>query len=960
MAPSSDHSPPPLQNNSAMWANPPPTLDNLVPVKYAVEVETLVDDEATSSSSSSSYSVLFQPPPKGLATPPQLHRSPSEATPLLLGNYHAIDASQPSSLSFQSIWNKVKSTATALNPIQSSNPGYTSLNGGRRVVGADTEEGGIQAPFDAGLWIRDKFSVAKRQILQGGQRLNESWDAGMNYINERYTPEQKQYAGLLAAIVLGLYVLSIIFIYNPPHSRPPVVVPPPDTNPPPPPVDPFPPPRPPVLEPAPLCKSKECVVASANILLAIDESVDPCDDFYQFSCGNWIKSHPIGSASTKETVMTSMGASNNAILKSLLTQESVPPPNDPTSLTVFNKMKTIFESCVSHPSDDSSTSQLSTHLIKAFVPKLPVIISTFPVGEPLLRAANLVELIVSAQEVGLSTFFTIGVQPNPMDPASRIATILPWETATLGLGSRGFYENDTMLSVYEDVIGKTLAAVFKGESAAGLLAAKDWTKVAREVVWFEKELAKIMPSMEELFENGESVSTLADLQSAAPFISWTYYLRLSLATNNLHGTTTLSIPSMKYMTDLSNLILKIRNTDAIDGYFLWSAVWKWGSKYAGKDVKSMFGDLKLLLTGVKDDGGQQDDWVDSVCLGAVTDAMGDAVARWFIEEAFGDDSVKAVNTMMQGIKTSFQVALPKYKWIDMQTNAEAQKKLAAVLVTSGYDPASLLDSQKLAYRYLPINPKRDTFLKNLLAAKTVSVKYKLGRIDEPVDRREAGGGYPVTSVNAAYNAGSNSIMMNAGILQAPCFSLKQPAYLNYGACGSVMGHELTHGFDTDGRKYDASGKSRDWWTPETSEQFNERAECFVEQYSKYTVKGPNGVALKIDGKLTLGENLADNGGLLRALEAWRVDRAEKGGGVRNSALPGLEEYSEEQLFFMGYGQLWCSNMRPESLRAQILTNEHSPPEWRVNGVLANSLDFSKAFKCPVGSRLNPIDKCKLW
>ncbi|KAJ3024848.1 UNVERIFIED_CONTAM: Endothelin-converting enzyme 2 [Siphonaria sp. JEL0065] len=936
--PSTDHHPP--ENH---WAAPPPTLNAQPPVnlKYAVEVETLVEDEASSSSSSSSYSALFSPPPKGLVSPPHLHR---ETTPLLVGNYQAIDA-QPSII--HSFLTHLKATVCALNPLQSANTRSSDLdnaNSTSRNMNSD------QQRFDASSWILDKWTIVKRQTIQGGQRINETWDAGMNYINERYTPDQKQYAGLLAAIVIGLYVISIVFIYNPPRSRPPVVVPPPDTDlPPPPPTDPFPPPRPPVLEPAPLCTSKDCVVASANILLSIDEYVDPCEDFYQYSCGNWIKNHPIRSTSSKETSITVMNTKNNAVLKSLLVQSKPPPPNDPTSITVFNKMKILYSSCKSHQSDSSSVSQLALHLTKAFIPKTPIIISTFPIGEPLLRATNLVELLASAQEVGLSTLFTIGVQPSPLNPSTRIPTILPWETATLGLGARSLYENETVLEVYESSIASALGVVLGNR--------KDWKKVAKEVVWFEKEIAKIMPPAEELFDNEESVTTLSQLQSAAPFISWTHYFRLSLATNALHSETKVSIPSLKYFSDLSTLVLKVRNTEAIDGYFLWSAVWKWGQQYGGKDVKRALGSLKLLLTGVRGDEIVGGDVWDEVCLGAVTEAMGDAVARWFIEEAFGDDSVKAADSMMESIKTSFQVALPAYKWLDMQTNAEAQKKLAAVLVTSGFDP-SILDSMKLAYRYLPINPKPDSFLTNLLSAKSASTKYKLGRIDEPIDRREAD--YPVTSVNAAYNAGSNSIMMNAGIMQPPCFSRTQPSYLNYGACGSVMGHELTHGFDDSGRKYDASGKSRDWWTPTTAEQFNERAQCFVDQYSNYTVKGPDGKVFHVDGKLTLGENIADNGGLLRALEAWSSDRAAKGGGLRNGALPGLDEFSEEQLFFLGYGQLWCSNMRPESLRTQVLTNEHAPPEWRVNGVVSNSLDFAKAFKCPVGSKMNPIEKCKLW
>ncbi|KAJ3328613.1 hypothetical protein HDU76_009646 [Blyttiomyces sp. JEL0837] len=175
-----------------------------------------------------------------------------------------------------------------------------------------------------------------------------------------------------------------------------------------------------------------------------------------------------------------------------------------------------------------------------------------------------------------------------------------------------------------------------------------------------------------------------------------------------------------------------------------------------------------------------------------------------------------------------------------------------------------------------------------------------------------------------------------------------------------MGHELTHGFDSSGRAYDAEGLYRDWWSKKTSDAFNSKAQCFIEQYGNYSVAFPDGEVLYVNGVATLGENIADNGGLARAFDAWKVERNAVGGGRKNPILPGFDNFTEEQMFFLSFANLWCSATRPEQMRNRILGNEHSPPEFRVKGTVSNSPEFAKAFNCRVGSNMNPAKKCKIW
>ncbi|ORY44682.1 zincin [Rhizoclosmatium globosum] len=846
------------QHRNEWSAEPPPTLQDLVPaVKYAVEVEVEVEEDEASSSSS--YSPVFQVSHRRRRpdTPPsrRLGRSAlDENSPLLLGNYPSL-VDEPTV--FKRSWNSLKTSASSLLQNWNLNQQYQSLNT-NRSTDQSTGSTGPSTAQTVSTWCKDTWVVVTRQVAAGGRRLNEGWDQTVDYVNERYSPAEKQNLGIFFAIVIALYLLGIMIIYSPSHPSPPVVIPPDTDLPPPPPTDPDFPVPPPVLEPSPLCTTKECVLESASILNALDTSVDPCEDFYTFSCGGWINSHPIPASASKESVMTVMNAKNNNILKSLLTQSTNPPPSDPTSVKTFAKLKTLYQSCISTPSSSQTlTDQLTSHIKTFMLPKTPIIVNTFPVGKPMLRSQNLAELIVAAQEMGLSSLFTIGVVANPQNPSAKTTTILPWETATLGLGRKDLYKNETLLRVYERAVSKGLERVL-----GGVAKGRDWGKMAKQVVWFEGELAKIIPSAQDLFGDDDTLTKLTTLQTSSSFLSWSYYYRLSTGQKPPRDVV---VPSLAYFQNLSSLITDLRATEAIDGYFFWQAIWKW-SKYAGRELRQDLSELKYAH--------------EAGCLSAVVDGMSDAAGRWFVEHSFNKETGKEVEAVVQSILSSFSIALPKYTWLDMPTISEAQKKLAAMIVTAGYNP-KLLDAERLAYRYAPLNPRPDEWLSNLIAAKQTSAKWKLGRLDEPVDPREME--YPITSVNGAYTA-----------------------------------------------------------------------ECFVAQYSNYT-----SADVPLNGKLTLDENMADNAGLLRAYEAWSVDRGGKGGGLRNQELAGLnQDFSEQQLFFIGYAQMECSNIRDEALRKEVFTNPHAPAEWRVKGVMRNSVEFAKAFQCPVGSKMNPMKKCK--
>jgi endothelin-converting enzyme len=245
----------------------------------------------------------------------------------------------------------------------------------------------------------------------------------------------------------------------------------------------------------------------------------------------------------------------------------------------------------------------------------------------------------------------------------------------------------------------------------------------------------------------------------------------------------------------------------------------------------------------------------------------------------------------------------------------------------------------------------DNFFDNFIYGIDWTTRKSWAKLLKSTDRDE----WTMTSatVNAYNNPPLNEIVFPAGIMQIPNFSGDLPDYVSYGAFGATVGHEMTHGFDDNGSKYDASGRYRAWWDNSTTSQFDKQAECFVKQYGQYTVEGLEGEKVPVNGKLTLGENIADAGGINNAYRAWK--KRETNSGAPNQGLPGLEKFTNDQLFYISYGNSWCEKIRKEALLKQVLSDAHSPADKRILGPLENAADFKRVFNCPVKEA-----KCALW
>ena len=376
--------------------------------------------------------------------------------------------------------------------------------------------------------------------------------------------------------------------------------------------------------------------------------------------------------------------------------------------------------------------------------------------------------------------------------------------------------------------------------------------------------------------------------------------------------------------------------DTIKAYMRWHAANEFSPVLSDAFVKARFEFYGQKLSGQKEIAPR---W--KRCVDATQGALGEAVGKVYVAAKFPGDSKKVALEMIGDIENAFAAGLPKLAWMDDETRAHAIEKKAAVSNQIGY-PDKWRD-----YSSMKIGP--DSYFANSLAATAFEFKRNFDKVGKPVDRAEWP--WPSQTVNASYNPLQNRINFPAGILQPPFFNHSFPAALNYGAIGAVIGHELTHGFDDEGRKFDPQGNMREWWSKGASEKFDKVAQCIDDQYSKFTI--PSGE--HVNGKLTMGENIADNGGLKEswtAFKDWQKRHGNDGGTV-----PGL---TADQLFFIAHAQVWCSLTTPEVARLRITTDPHSPGFARVYGPITNHPAFGDAFQCKPGTPMNPVDKCSVW
>ena len=644
---------------------------------------------------------------------------------------------------------------------------------------------------------------------------------------------------------------------------------------------------------------------------AIDRSVDPCVDFYQYSCGSWLKQNPVPPDRTVYGRASELVDRNRLILRDVLEKASVADANRSAN---EQKIGDYYASCMDEDAaEKKGISPLEPELAR--------------VGA-IQTKNDLAPVLAHMSLVGTNALFGFGVQQDSKDSTQQIAVT---GQGGLGLPDRDFYFRDDATTVgirkqYVEHIQNML--VLFGEQPP------DAAKHAQVTMRIETALAKGALDNVSLRDPNKVYHRMnvEELQGLSPTFEWKRFLE----DVGLPRVASLNVSEPEFVRQLQT-ILKTNSVGDLKTYLRWRVLNTTTLFLPKKIDQEAFHFNSQVLAGQKQPLPR---W--KRCIIATDGDLGEALGQVYVERAFGPESKRRTLQLVASIEDALQRDINDLPWMTEATKKQALIKLHKVANKIGY-PDKWRD-------YSSLQIIRGDGMGNSLRSSEFESRRQFGKIGQPVDSGEWL--YSPPTVNAYYYPPQNNINFMAGILQPPFYDSQLDDAVNFGAIGSVIGHELTHGFDDEGRQFDADGNLRDWWAPEDEKAFQTRTDCEVQEYSKFTV--PTGE--HVDGKLTLGENTADNGGVRIAFMALMQALAEKPAEAKTS----IDGFTPEQRFFLGFGQIWCSNYTPEVLRLQVQTDPHSPGEFRVNGSISNFDEFRKAFGCKTGQPMVRDNACRVW
>ena len=646
--------------------------------------------------------------------------------------------------------------------------------------------------------------------------------------------------------------------------------------------------------------------APALDVTAMDRTIDPCVDFFAYSCGGWLKKNPIPPDQSTWDTYSKMQDENLVQLRGILEAAAVP---DPKRNAVDQKIGDYYATCTDEKAIDA----------KGADPLKPSL-------EQIAKINSKAELAdAAAAMIDDNVLFRF---ESTQDPHAADQVIANADQGGLGLPDRDYYLKDDPKSV--DLRKQYLAHVQK---MFELLGDKPETAAAsaQTVMRIETELAKgSMTRVERRDPKAlDHKMTSAEFEKIAPAFQWQVYF----AKVGMPSLASLNVSSPGFFKTMSETLEKESLADW-KTYLRWHLVHSNASHLSAPFLNENFAFYGKTLRGQE---VLQARW--KRCTEAVDGYLGEALGQAYVEKYFSPEAKQRAQKIVKEIEAAMEQDINNLPWMSAATKQQALAKLHGMANKIGY-PDKWRDYSKLEII-------RGDELGNVERARKFEFDRQLAKIGKPVDRGEWDMTPP--TVNAYYDPQMNDINFPAGVLQPPAFDPKSDAAPNYGDTGGTVGHELTHGFDDEGRQFDAQGNLRDWWTPEDGKEFEKRASCISDQYSSYTIIDD----IKINGKLTLGEDVADLGGLLLAYMAWKAD-------TTGQTLDPIDGLTPDQRFFVGYGQSWCGQSRDETKRLRATVDPHSPEKYRTNGVVSNMPQFQEAFHCKAGSPMVNQNQCRVW
>jgi putative endopeptidase len=639
---------------------------------------------------------------------------------------------------------------------------------------------------------------------------------------------------------------------------------------------------------------------------SMDRSVDPCVDFFKYSCGGWIKSNPIPPDQSSWDTYSKMQDENRGRLRGILEAAAAP---DPKRDAATQKIGDYYSSCT----DEKAIDARGAEPLKPELERIAKIESKAEIAD------------VAAAMVHDNALFRFDSTQDFRDANQVIAEA---DQGGLGLPDRDYYVKDDPKSV-----DLRKAYVAHMQKMFELLGDQPDTAAAeaQTVMRIETALAKGSMTRVERREpkNLDHKMTSGELEKLTPDFQWqVYFTKVGLPV-----LASLNVASPGFFKAMNEELEKENLAD-------WKTYLRWHLVHADAPfLSAAFLNENFAFYGKTLRGQQelQPRW--KRCTEYVDDDLGEALGQVYVEKYFSPEAKQEALKMVKEIEAAMEQDINSLPWMSPATKQQALIKLHGMANKIGY-PDKWRDYSKLEII-------RGDELGNVERARRFEFNRQLAKIGKPLDRGEWDMTPP--TVNAYYNPQMNDINFPAGVLQPPAFDPTSDAAPNYGDTGGTIGHELTHGFDDEGRQFDAQGNLRDWWTADDGKEFVKRASCISDQYSKYTIIDD----IKINGKLTLGEDTADLGGLLLAYMAWKED-------TKGEKLQPLDDLTPDQRFFVGYGQSWCGETRDETKRLRATVDPHSPEKYRTNGVVSNMPEFQEAFHCKAGSPMVNQNRCRVW
>ena len=641
----------------------------------------------------------------------------------------------------------------------------------------------------------------------------------------------------------------------------------------------------------------------------MDRSTEACDDFFQYANGTWLKNTQIPASESRWGSFNMLADSNNALLKEVLEVSAATKGKPGSDAQMIGD---LYTTCM----DEAAIEKAGIEPIKPFLAEI----------DKVKTQADVIKTIAYLHDLGVPAAFGFGAAP---DLKNSNVVILNAVQGGTSLPNKDYYTKTDDKSVETRAkFVEYVTNIFKVIGESPDVAAAH----AGTVMDMQMRLAKVQFSPVELRNPNNSYNkvTMAAAQETTPGLSWTAYM----AARGVTPEKEMNLANPNFFKELDSMLSGV-SPDDWKTYFRFMTVNSSAAALPKAYADARFDFFNRYLSGQKE---KQPRW--KTCVQAVDNHLGEALGMEYAKRAFTPAAKARMNVLIDNLMASLKDRIDNLKWMSPETKRQALVKLASFKRKIGY-PDVLR-----GYKGLTID--RSSYAGNILRSARFQSKRNFEDLGKPRDKARMGMTPP--TVNASYSPQNNDITFPAGILQPPFFNFNADDAINYGAIGGVIGHEITHGFDDQGARFDADGNLKTWWTDEDNKKFEERTTCVVDQFNGYEVQP----GLFINGKLTLGENIGDFAGLTVSYHAFMKS-------LEGKARPAnIDGFTPEQRFFLGWAQVWAGKYTPEAERQQVAGNPHSLPRWRVNGPLSNMPEFAQAFGCKTGAKMIREKVCEIW